>query len=66
MYPEYILKMLRQYFGLDEDDTRLDDSFAAISPTDVFSFVCDWDGLICYGPTLIHWVEDIFHVELDK
>ena len=30
----------------------------------VFNEVCNWEGMIGYGDTIIGWVEDIFNVSL--
>lgn len=64
MYPEYILEMLRQRQGLEYDDASMDDKFNSWHPKVVFNEVCNWEGMIGYGDTIIGWVEDIFNVSL--
>lgn len=64
MYPEYILKKLRQRDGLDEDDRSRDDIFNGYSHNETFDQVCNWEGLINYGGTIRGWVEEIYGVKL--
>lgn len=64
MYPEYILKMLRQRDGLDEDDKSNDDVFNSYSHNEAFDQACNWEGLINYGCIIRDWIEDIYGVKL--
>lgn len=66
MYPEYIMKILRQRRGLDENDTRLDEEFSLMIPPDVFEEVLEWDGLIGYFYTIKTWIEDIYGFDIDE
>ena len=65
MYPEHILKKLRQRWGLDEDDKSKDDVFNNYSPNEVLDEVCMWEGLIGYGPCIRGWIESIYGIDLE-
>lgn len=64
-YPEYILKVLRLYNGLDEEDTSRDEEFRTWSPAEVFEAVLNYEGLINYDSWIIHRIKDIFNVDLN-
>ena len=63
-YPEYIMCYVRQSLGLQADDTSEDDTINAMSGTEIFSRVCDWNGLLGYGDTIRVWIKDIFGKDL--
>lgn len=65
-YPEYIMKMLRQRLGLDEDDTSRDTELNTYSPSEAFEEVCNWEGLINYASTIKHWIEGIYGFDIDE
>lgn len=60
MYPEYILKMLRQRRGLDANDKSRDDVLNSMSMDKAFDEVCNWNGLINYGGVIRGWIMDIY------
>lgn len=60
------MKKVRQHFGLEKDDNSLDESIMELTPEEVFSEVCEWEGLINYSHTLLSWIRDIFGVNLDS
>lgn len=64
-YPEYILKKLRCFSGLEEEDTSLDKTFQELEPEEVFDRVMKFDGIIGYRYTMLRWIQDIFKVKLD-
>lgn len=63
-YPEYIMCYVRQSLGLQADDASEDDAINAMSGTEIFSRVCDWNGLLGYGDTIRVWIKDIFGKDL--
>lgn len=65
-YPEYIICYVRQRLGLQPDDTSEDDAINAMSESEVFAHVCDWNGLLGYGDTIMIWIKDIFRVDLKQ
>jgi hypothetical protein len=60
MYPEYILKMLRQRRGLDANDKSRDDVLNSMSMDQAFDEVCNWNGLINYGGTIRGWIMGVY------
>lgn len=65
-YCDYIMKVLRQRLGLDENDTSKDERINEMSESRVFKEMCEWEGLIGYGSRLLDWVEDIYGIELNR
>lgn len=65
LIPEYILRKLRQRKGLLSDDTSMDAVFNNLPPDEIFSEVCEWEGLCGYALTIRRWIKDIFDVELN-
>lgn len=65
-YPEYIIKMLRQNHGYEEDDNRFDEELQAMSPDIAFARVCEWEGLINYSSIIKEWIEAIYGINLDE
>ena len=63
-YPEYIMCYVRQRLGLQPNDTSEDDAINAMSKSEIFSHVCDWNGLLGYGDTIRTWIKDIFRKDL--
>ena len=63
-YPEYIMGYLRQRAGLDEFDTSKDIILSEMQPSEVFSDVCIWNGLINYDYTIKEWIKDIYKVNI--
>lgn len=63
-YPEYIMKKLRVFNYLDEDDTSRDEEFQHMNPGEVFDQVLKYDGIIGYRYTILRWISDIFKVNL--
>lgn len=63
-YPEYIMCYVRQHLGLKPNDTSEDDAINAMAESEIFSRVCDWNGLIGYGDTIRTWIKDIFRKDL--
>ncbi len=64
-YPDYIMQYVRNSLGLDEYNTERDDEINSMDKEEVFNRVCNWKGLIDYGNTIKHWVEDIYKVSLE-
>lgn len=65
-YPEYVLRYLRQRWGMKPDDTRRDEIFQGMDPKRVFSEVLIWNGLLSgWDRQIIGWIKDIFGVDLE-
>ena len=64
MYPEYIMRYVRQNLDLEPDDTSKDSIINKMSHDDILSRVCEWNGLINYGSTIRNWIQSIYHVSL--
>lgn len=64
-YPEYILKKLRIFNNLEEEDTSRDQEFQELDPEEVLDQVMKFDGIIGYRYTMLRWIADIFKVRLD-
>lgn len=65
-YPEHIMKYVRQNMGLEDNDTSMDDDINSMSKERVLDRVCNWNGLINYGSTIIGWIEDIYKLDLSE
>lgn len=63
-YPEYILKKLRIFNGLEEEDKSRDNEFQELPPEEAFDQVMKFDGIIGYRYTMLRWIADIFKVKL--
>jgi len=64
--PKYIVKVVRQRLGLDENDASKDATIARMSNDEIFEHLCEWDGLILYTTRLKGWVKDVYGVELGE
>lgn len=65
-YPEYILRYLRQRWGMKPDDTSRDEMFQSMEPKWVFSEVLIWNGLLGgWDRQIIGWIKDIYKVDLE-
>ena len=65
-YPEYILKKLRIFNGLEEQDNSRDNEFQELPPEEVFDQVMKFDGIIGYRYTMLRWIKDIFGIDLSS
>lgn len=65
-YPEHILKILRQRRGLDENDKTEDKDLNMLSQNEVFSEVCEWDGLCGYAYKIKIWIDDIYKIDIES
>lgn len=62
VYPERILKVLRQRAGLDETDVSIGSELQSYSPTEAFSNVLEWEGICGYDHKVLSWICDIWGV----
>ncbi len=61
------MKYLRQREGLDENDTSMDNELNKLSPNEVFTEVCIWNGLMGnYDETIKGWIKSIYKIDLDN
>lgn len=65
-YPENIMRMVRGNLDLELDDKSRDGEIVAMSKREVLNRVCNWDGLIDYGDTIIKWINQIYGIDLRK
>ena len=65
-YPENIMRNVRGNLGLEYNDTSCDNKIEAMSKSEIFNRVCEWDGLIDYGDTIIRWIKQIYGIDLNK
>lgn len=65
-YPENIMRMVRGNLDLELDDKSRDGEIVAMSKQEVLNRVCNWDGLIDYGDTIIKWINQIYGIDLNK
>lgn len=65
-YPENIMRKVRGNLNLELDDTSRDGEIEVMSKQEVFDRVCNWDGLINYGDTIIKWISQIYGIDLNK
>ena len=63
-YPVGIIKCVRRYLGLDENDGSADIKIGAMSRDEVFEIVCNWNGLIHYADKIKSWVNDIYQTNI--
>lgn len=64
MYPEYIMKNVRQNLGLEENDTSMDKDIEVMSRKEVLERSLQWLGIIGYANRIISMVSDIYGVDL--
>lgn len=65
-YSENIMRKVRGNLNLELDDTSRDGEIEVMSKREVFSRVCDWEGLINYGSTIKSWIKQIYGIDLNK
>lgn len=63
-YPEYIIRKLREFNGLDEEDLSRDEEFQQLPPEEVLDQVLSFEGIIGYSYGILHWIQSIFKVKL--
>jgi len=64
-YDEYVMKIIRQRYEINENDTSRDKEINELSPSSVLEEVLIWEGIIGYGAKIKGWIKDIFEVDLD-
>lgn len=65
-YPESIMRDLRNRIGLKPDDKSQDGELRKLTPSEAFSEVCQWSGLLGnYDYVIKRWVREIYGVDLD-
>ena len=65
-YSENIMRKVRGNLNLELDDTSRDGEIETMSKQEVFSRVCDWEGLINYDSTIKSWIKQIYGIDLNK
>lgn len=64
-YPENIMCMVRESFGLEPDDTSRDGEIDLMTNREIFEAICNYEGLIGYADTIIGWINQIYGVDLN-
>ena len=59
IYPEYIMKNIRQNLGLEPDDTSKDSEIMQMPKEEALERFLIWEGIIGYGNLIISAVSDI-------
>lgn len=65
-YPENIMRMVRGSLDLEPNDTSRDGEVEAMSKREVFDSVCNWEGLVGYGSTILGWIKQIYDIDLNR
>jgi hypothetical protein len=66
MNKEYILKILRQRRGLNENDKSQDENIKKMSKDQIFNDICMWNGFIGWDYEIKKWIKDIYKVNLEE
>lgn len=67
IYPDNIMRNVRQNLGLDELDISRDNEIMSMAKQDVFNRYCEWNGLLGgYGYSLLNVIEDIYDINLQQ
>ena len=66
IYPENILRLVRQNLDIESTDTSMDEEINNMSRNEVLNRICEWEGLIGYGRVIREWIKDIYGVDLDR
>ena len=64
-YPENIMRMVRESFDLEPDDTNCDGEIDLMTNREIFEAICNYEGLIGYADTIIGWINQIYGVDLN-
>lgn len=64
-YPEYIMRKLREWEGLNEDNTTHDELLQEMSPESALAKVLEYEGIIGYHDSILQWIEDIYKIKLN-
>lgn len=65
-YADCVYEDVRQNLGYDENDSSVDVQIDAMSRSEVFERVLEWNNIVRYGYTMRCWVKDIFGIDLDE
>ena len=65
-YPDYIMQMLRQRLGRDQDDDTADVVIMSMSPSKVFESLLEWEGICGYKSKILDWIRVAYGVELNR
>lgn len=66
LFPERIVKVVRQTMGLDADDYTRDREIACMSHREVFDAWLTWDGIIGYTEVILDTIEEIYKITLEE
>jgi hypothetical protein len=65
-YPSYIISKLRDRFGDNENDVRIDNEILSLSRNEVFDEVLEWEGIIAYTEMNKDLISDIYGIGLNE
>ena len=63
-YSESIMKRLRQWRELEEDDYSKDKEIMNHTPHELFDMLLEWEGIIGYRYMIIGWIEELYKIRL--
>lgn len=66
MYPDYIMKDVREALGREADDTTVDMVIMNMDPIDVLGKYWQWNGIIGYEGEMLESVCDIFGIDIEN
>ena len=65
-YPEFIMRNVRETYGLEPDDTSNDSLIDDLFMEDVLRRYLEWEGIIGYTRKIITAIEAIYGVDLSE
>lgn len=63
-YSDEVYRFVRQRLGYDEFDGTHDGEIDMMERSTVFNEVCNWEGLVEYGETVMEWIECVYGIDL--
>ena len=66
LYPNYIMKAIRQNMGLEPDDESNDEEIMEMNHSEIFERWLQWQGILGFGDRILSVVEEIFGITLGK
>ncbi len=60
LYPDSIMRCVRQNLGYDPNDTNADKEISIMTPHEVFNSWLEWNGIIGYTDDIVYAVSNIY------
>lgn len=64
-FSEEFMKVARQQYGLEEDDTSRDDEINAYTKLEMLDKMLKWEGILGYIDYIVSWINELFDVDLE-